>query len=84
MWIDANSQTLSGLRGNVPSFVAITDGKARDVNILDALIPEPGAVYVMTKLIWTLSGFTACTKMQPFPIEFIRFLNGAQLIKNIY
>ena len=41
--------TLLDLRGNIPSFLAITDGKVHDVNILDALIPEPGAIYVMDK-----------------------------------
>ena len=41
--------TLLDLRGNIPSFVAITDGKVHDVNILDALIPEPGAIYLMDK-----------------------------------
>jgi transposase len=41
--------TLLDLRGNIPSFVAITHGKVHDVNILDALIPEPGAIYVMDK-----------------------------------
>ena len=41
--------TLLDLRGNIPSFVAITDGKIHDVNILDVLIPEPGAIYVMDK-----------------------------------
>lgn len=41
--------TLLDLRGNIPSFVAITDGKVHDVNILDVLIPEAGAIYVMDK-----------------------------------
>lgn len=41
--------TLLDLRGNIPSFIAITDGKVHDVNILDALIPEAGAIYVMDK-----------------------------------
>lgn len=41
--------TLLDLRGNIPSFVTITDGKVHDVNILDALLPEPGAIYVMDK-----------------------------------
>jgi hypothetical protein len=39
--------TLLDLRGNIPSFVATTDGKVHDVNILDQLIPETGAIYVM-------------------------------------
>jgi len=41
--------TLLDLRGNIPSFVAITDGKVHDVNILNVLMPEPGAIYVMDK-----------------------------------
>jgi len=41
--------TLLDLRGNIPSFIAITDGKVHDVNILDILIPEPGSIYVMDK-----------------------------------
>jgi hypothetical protein len=41
--------TLLDLRGNIPSFITITDGKVHDVNILDILIPEPGAIYVMDK-----------------------------------
>ena len=41
--------TLLDLRGNIPSFIAITDGKVHDVNILDILIPEAGSIYVMDK-----------------------------------
>ena len=41
--------TLLDLRGSIPSFIAITDGKVHDVNILDVLIPEAGSIYVMDK-----------------------------------
>ena len=41
--------TLLDLRGNIPSFIHISDGKLHDVNILDQLIPEPGAFYVMDR-----------------------------------
>jgi hypothetical protein len=41
--------TLLDLRGCIPSFIAITDGKVHDVKILDQLIPEPGAFYVMDR-----------------------------------
>ena len=41
--------TLLDLRGNIPSFIAITDGKVHDVNILDLLVPEPGSIYIMDK-----------------------------------
>jgi len=41
--------TLLDLRGNIPSFVDITDAKVHDVNILDKIIPEPGSIYVMDR-----------------------------------
>jgi hypothetical protein len=41
--------TLLDLRGNIPSFIRITDGKFHDVNILDELIPEPGSFYIMDR-----------------------------------
>jgi len=41
--------TLLDLRGSIPSFIWITDGKVHDVNILDELIPEPGSIYVMDR-----------------------------------
>ena len=41
--------TLLDLRGNIPSFIHITDGKWHDVNILDHLLPEPGAFYVIDR-----------------------------------
>ncbi len=41
--------TLLDLRGNIPSFIHISDGKLHDVNILDQLIPEAGAFYIMDR-----------------------------------
>ena len=41
--------TLLDLRGNIPSFIHISDGKLHDVNILDQLLPEAGAYYVMDR-----------------------------------
>jgi hypothetical protein len=41
--------TLLDLRGSIPSFISITDGKVHDVNILDELVPEPGSIYVMDR-----------------------------------
>jgi len=56
--------TLIDLRGNIPVFIRITPAKVHDVNILDQLIPEPGAFYVMDRgyldykrlYRWTLAG----------------------------
>jgi len=41
--------TLLDLRGNIPSFIFISDGKFHEINVLDQLIPEPGAFYVMDR-----------------------------------
>lgn len=41
--------TLLNLRGSIPEFIHISDGKLHDVNVLDILVPEPGAFYVMDR-----------------------------------
>jgi len=41
--------TLLDLPGAIPSFIHISDGKLHDVDVLDVLIPEPGAFYVMDR-----------------------------------
>jgi IS4 transposase len=41
--------TLLDLRGNIPTFIHISDGKLHEVNVLDQLLPEPGAFYVMDR-----------------------------------
>jgi hypothetical protein len=41
--------TLLDLRGNIPSYIWITRGKVHDVNILDEVVPEPGAFYIMDR-----------------------------------
>ena len=41
--------TLLDLRGSIPSFIHISNGKLHDVPVLDMLVPEPGAIYVMDR-----------------------------------
>ena len=41
--------TLLDLRGNIPTFIHISDGKMHEVNILDQLLPEAGAFYIMDR-----------------------------------
>jgi len=41
--------TLLDLRGAIPAFIHISDGRYHDVNALDLLVPEPGAYYVMDR-----------------------------------
>ena len=41
--------TLLDLHGNIPTFIEITEGTVHDINILDQILPEPGAFYVMDR-----------------------------------
>lgn len=41
--------TLLDLRGNIPTFIHISDGKMHEVNVLDQLLPEPGAFYIVDR-----------------------------------
>src|SRR5258707_3600169 len=41
--------TLLDLRGNIPSFIHVSDGKLHDVHALDLLLPEAGRIYVMDR-----------------------------------
>jgi transposase len=41
--------TLLNLQGNIPEFILISEGKLHDVNVLDYLVPTPGAYYVMDR-----------------------------------
>ena len=41
--------TLLDLRGNIPSFIAVTNAKVHELNILDQMIPEAGAIYIMDR-----------------------------------
>src|SRR5674476_1214742 len=41
--------TLLDLRGNIPSFIHITDGKTHEVNVMDDLVLESGAFYLMDR-----------------------------------
>ena len=40
---------LLNLRGNIPEFIHISDGKLHDVNVLDILVPEAGPIYLMDR-----------------------------------
>lgn len=41
--------TLLDLRGSIPTFILITDGKYHDSNVLDVIVPTPAAIYLMDK-----------------------------------
>ncbi|MCC6362041.1 MAG: IS4 family transposase, partial [Bryobacterales bacterium] len=41
--------TLLDVRGPIPTFIEVSDGKRHDVNVLDVIVPEPAAFYVMDR-----------------------------------
>ena len=41
--------TMLDLRGSIPTFIFITDGKYHDSNVLDEIVPLPNAIYLMDK-----------------------------------
>ncbi len=55
--------TLLDLRGNIPTFIHISDGKLHEVNVLDQLIAEPGAFYIMDR------GFLDFERLYRFHVE---------------
>jgi hypothetical protein len=57
--------TLLDLRGAIPAFIYISDGKLHDVNVLDILLVEAGSFYIMDRVIWTSCGCTRCTGPEP-------------------
>ncbi|HUF20295.1 MAG TPA: IS4 family transposase [Burkholderiales bacterium] len=58
--------TLLDLRGAIPSFIHITDGKTHEVNILDDLIIEPGAYYLLDRGYLDFSRLFAIHQAQAF------------------
>jgi len=55
--------TLLDLRGNIPTFIHITDGKVDDVNVLDLIVLEIGAIYVMDR------GYVDFARLYCFTLE---------------
>jgi IS4 transposase len=60
--------TLIDLRGNIPTFIRITNGKVHDVNILDELLIEAGAFYVMDR------GYVDLERLYLFTVELAFFV----------
>ncbi len=58
--------TLLDLRGAIPTFLHITDGTVHDVNVLDLLLPEPGAFYVMDRGYWDFARLYALQQAGSF------------------
>src|ERR1035437_9565865 len=68
--------TLLDLHGNIPTFIRVTDGKVHNVKILDEIMPEAGAFYVMDRgyvdferlFVFTLSSASGITQKRPMRV----------------
>lgn len=58
--------TLLDLRGNIPSFIHISDGKLHDVNILDQIGFEAGSFYIMDRGYIDFGRLVALSQVQAF------------------
>jgi transposase len=64
--------TLMDLRGSIPCFICITDGKTHDVNILDEIVLESGALYVMDR------GYLDFARLYTFTQNLCSFITRAK------
>ena len=73
--------TLLDLRGNIPSFIHISDGKLGDVNVLDILVLEAGAIYVMDRGYLDFARLYTMHQAQAF---FVTRAKSNTLLKRVY
>jgi hypothetical protein len=73
--------TLLDLRGNIPSFIAVTDGKFHEVNIWDHLMPEIGAIYIMDR---AYLDFERLYLLQQIPAFFIIRTKANTVLRRLY
>lgn len=73
--------TLLDLRGNIPSFIAVTDGKFHEGNIWDHLMPELGAIYIMDR---AYLNFERLYLLQQTPAFFIIRTKANTVLRRLY
>lgn len=73
--------TLLDLRGNIPTFIYISDGKMHEVNVLDILIPEAGSFYIMDRGFTDFARWYAMHQAQAF---FVTRAKSNLLFRRIY
>jgi len=73
--------TLMDLRGYIPTFIWLTDGRFHDVNILDYLIPEPGSIYLFDR---GYTDFSRLYTLHLFGAFFVILAKSNLCFKRIY
>ena len=73
--------TLLDLRGNIPTFIHISDGKMHEINVLDILIPEAGNFYIMDR---GFTGFARWFVMHQAQAFFVTRAKSSLLFRRVY
>ncbi|WP_036503760.1 IS4 family transposase, partial [Nitrosococcus oceani] len=73
--------TLLDLRGNIPTFIHISDGKMHEVNVLDFLIPEAGSFYIMDRGFTDFARWFTMHQAQAF---FVTRAKSSLLFRRVY
>ena len=73
--------TLLDLRGNIPTFIHISDGKMHEINVLDILIPEAGNFYIMDRGFTDFARWFVMHQAQAF---FVTRAKSSLLFRRVY
>jgi len=74
--------TMLDLRGSIPTFIFITDGKYHDSNILDEIIPQPDAIYLMDKAYIDFASLNDMNKVGAFFVTRAKVTMDYRVLEN--
>lgn len=76
--------TMLDLRGSIPTFIFITDGKYHDSNVLDEITPQPDAIYLMDKAYIDFSSLYRMNKADAFFVTRAKVTMDYRVLENNY
>jgi len=76
--------TMLDLRGSIPTFIFITDGKYHDSNVLDEIVPQPDAIYLMDKAYIDFASLHKMNKADAFFVTRAKVTMDYKVLENKY
>jgi len=76
--------TMLSLRGSIPTFIFITDGKYHDSNILDEIVPQPDAIYLMDKAYIDFASLYRMNKADAFFVTRAKVTMDYRVLENSF
>ncbi len=74
--------TMLDLRGSIPTFIFITDGKYHDSNVLDEIVPQPDAIYLMDKAYIDFASLYRMNKVDAFFVTRAKVTMDYRVLEN--